>query len=279
MKLNIVITGANGFIGNYLTQYFAQQGHQVYALVHHLYKAPPPNITYRAFDLHSFASDVIPEGTDLVIHAAYIPYNKNNNEEDINYKASKRLLEMSRRKKVQQFIFFSSFSASENALSNYGQSKFKTEQLFNLNECLVLVPGLVVGPGGLYNNIKNIIQANKFIPLIANGNQVLQYIRIEDLAEVIEQAVNNNIVGRYVLACEQTIKMKDFYKKIANDINKHIFLMPMPYFVADLLFQFFDKLNIDIGISRESLLGLKQMEYKKIDNCESIFHYKLKSLF
>ncbi|RLD41475.1 MAG: hypothetical protein DRI86_13305 [Bacteroidetes bacterium] len=278
MGKKIVITGANGFIGNYLTEYFAEKGNEVYGLVHHLFKVPPPNITYRAFDLNSFGGDVIPERTEIVIHTAYIPNKKVITSEDINYKATKRLYEISKRKGVKLFIFLSSFSANENAESEYGKSKFKTSNLFDANDSLILEPGLVIGNGGLNKNITDIIKQTSLIPLIGNGKQPLQYVLINDLALIIEKSIIDNIRGSYRIASKETILMKDFYKTIAKNNNKRISFIPLPYFIADIIFGLSEKLKIDIGISKENYLGLKQMKEKEIVDSKSIFGVELKIL-
>jgi nucleoside-diphosphate-sugar epimerase len=236
MSNKIVISGANGFIGNYLTEYLANKGYEIYGLVHHLYKAPHKNITYRAFDLNSFGSDVIPTGTDIIIHTAYIPNEKLLTTEDINYKATKRLYDFGKRKGVKLFIFLSSFSAGETAISEYGKSKFKTSKLFDLKNSLVIEPGLVIGDGGLHKRISDIIKQNSIIPLIGNGAQVLQYITIEDLTQVIEKSIENNITGKYRIAANESILMKDFYNTIAKKHNKKIRFIPIPYFISDIIF-------------------------------------------
>jgi len=276
MSKKIVITGANGFIGNYLTEYLAKKGNEIYGLVHHLYKAPPENITFRAFDLNSFGSDVIPQETEIIIHTAYIPNEKNQSSEDINFKATKRLYEIGKRKGVKLFIFLSSFSADENAKSEYGKSKFITSKIFDKSDSLILEPGLVIGEGGLHKRITDIIKQNKIIPLIGNGKQILQYILIEDLAKVIEYSINNNIKGTYRIASEQSVFMKDFYKSIAKNLNKKITFVPLPYFIADIIFGLSENLKIDIGISKDSYLGLKLMKKQEIVDSKEFFAIELK---
>ncbi len=279
MSKKIVITGANGFIGNYLTEYLANKDKEIYGLVHHLFKAPHKNVTYRAFDLNSFASDVIPNGTEVIIHTAYIPNEKVQSLKDINYTATKRLYEIGKRKGVKLFIFLSSFSASENAKSEYGKSKFITSKIFDKSNSLVIEPGLVIGEGGLYKRITDIIKQSSIIPLIGNGEQILQYILIEDLAKVIEFSINNTINGTYTIAAEQSILMKDFYKDIAKKNNKKISFIPLPYFIADIIFRLAESFKIDIGISKDSYLGLKLMKKQEIVDSKKVFNIDLKKTY
>jgi len=277
MSKKIVITGANGFIGSYLTEHLSKEN-EIYALVHHLYKAPPQNITYRAFDMNSFGSDVIPNDTDIIIHTAYITSDKLNSEEDINLKATQRLYEIGKRKGVKLFIFLSSFSAATDSKSKYGISKYNTCLALNKQNSLILEPGLVIGNGGLFLKIKDIIKQSNIIPLIANGNQSLQYIFIDDLYKIIQKSIENNINGNYRVAAKKTILMKDFYRYVAQKLNKKIKFIPLPYFLADVLFSISSKLNIDIGVDKDNYLGLKQMKEKEICNTKNEFGITLMEL-
>ncbi len=276
--LNIVITGANGFIGDYLTKYFSSKGHQVYALVHHLYKQAPKNVKYRAFDLHSFGSDVIPDNTDIVVHAAYIPYIKSITNKNINQIASIRLYNIAKRKKVSKFIFLSSLSASKHAISEYGKSKFKISKAINKETDLILKPGLVIGNGGLYNRIETLIKNSLFVPLIGGGNQQIQYILIDNLAKLIDNSILYNITGEYNVAYKTPIKMKDLYLHITKSIDKKIILLPFPYLFADIAFGLINILKLNIGINKDNYLGLKNMKTVNICNSEDIFKVKLKPI-
>ena len=178
----------------------------------------------------------------------------------------------------QLFIFLSSFSASKNAKSEYGRSKFKTSNIFDTGDSLILEPGLVVGDGGLNKKITDIVKQTNLIPLIGNGKQPLQYILINDLALIIEKSIENLIVGNYRIASKETILMKDFYKIIAKNKNKRISFIPLPYFIADIIFGVSEKLKINIGVSKESYLGLKQMKEKEIIDSKIVFGIELQKL-
>jgi nucleoside-diphosphate-sugar epimerase len=277
-KLNIVITGANGFIGSYLTAFLSSKGHQVYALVHHLYKQAPKNVKYRAFDLKSFASDVIPNDTDIVIHAAYIPFIKGVTQVNINEIATSRLYKIAKRKNVSKFIFLSSLSATDDAISEYGKSKYNISKIIDKETDLVLKPGLVIGNGGLYKRIDSLIRNSKIIPLIGGGKQPLQYILIENLAQIIESAISKNISGEYSLAHNDSILMKDLYLYISKNIDKKTVLIPFPYLFADLAFGLIRLFKINIGISEENYLGLKNMKLNEISDFHEVFKIKLDSL-
>ena len=271
MNKTIVITGANGFIGRFLIEFFNNKGFHVVALIHHAYKIAVPGVDYRQFDLDSFAGDIIPKDTAAIIHAAYIPYKKGNNSDLRNLKGTKRLLDIARRKKVRKFIYLSSFSATEDALSHYGKNKYKIEKLFDENTDLIFRPGLVVGHGGLYKNIKSIISKSSVIPLIGGGKQPVQTIEINTLAQVIHGGIEKDISGFFNIATEEAIYIKDLYKSIAEDQNKKVKFIPLPYFLAGLLIYIMEIIMKQPPITIENLNGLKQMKGRKVTDMRIFF--------
>ena len=275
--MKVLITGANGFIGSYLVRYFKEQGFEVQALIHKAYRAALPNVEYRQFDLQSFGSDIIPKDVDTVIHTAYIPYSKGSNSDEINISSTKRLLDISRKKKIPNFIFLSSFSAKPDALSHYGQNKWQLQQLFDLERELVLRPGLVLGNGGLFQNMHNMIRNGKTIPMIGGGKQELQTIFIEDLAKAIQSAVEHNTHGLHTLAENKAVSMLNFNKEIARLLNKKIFYPSVPYFAADMIFGAMELFKIKTKIGKENYLGLKQMQAEQVCDSEKIFHLKIRN--
>jgi nucleoside-diphosphate-sugar epimerase len=278
MSQQIVITGANGFIGHYLCHYLSEKNHTIIGLAHHLPTTHQHKIQYRAFDLANFASDVIPENTDIVIHTAY--QFKNNLREgiDLNYKATKRLYDFSQQKKVKLFIYFSSFAATSESISAYGQSKYQTSNLFDLEKDLVIAPGLVIGNGGLFSRISAIIEQSKLIPLIGGGRQPLQYIDIQDLARIISNAIDHQIRGNYLLAHPSTIEMRDFYHEIAKSLHRKPVFIPINYFFSEMMFNLIQWLKLGLGFDKENFMGLKQMHEQQISPAEAIFHVQLKPL-
>lgn len=275
-KKHIVITGANGFIGRYLTEKLATEGHKITALIHSSLKAAWPNVDYRQFDLSSFSKDIIPFGADIVIHLAYIK-SENNNSSHLNFESTKRLIAICDERKVGQIIYFSSFSARADAQSQYGRSKFECEKLFSSNH-LIISPGLVIGYGGLFKSIDGYLRHNPVVPLIGGGNQPLQFVSIEDVYKVISFSIENSLNGKLLIAHEKYVSMRDFYSAVSIMRGKKMFFIGIPYLLADFAFNVFDKLFKTKGISKENYLGLKAMKILEVDDLNAKFGIITKDL-
>jgi nucleoside-diphosphate-sugar epimerase len=271
MDKTIVVTGANGFIGRYLIEYFSKRNYKVIALIHRAYKAALPGVDYRLFELDSFAGDVIPENTIAVIHAAYIPYRKGNNSDERNLRATKRLLEFSRKKNVGKFVFLSSFSAMPDALSHYGQSKYRQEQLFDISKDLILRPALVRGEGGLFRNIEKVIEKSGIIPLPGGGKQPVQLVDIDVLAKVIESSIEKNISGEYNIASGKPITVKELYLDIANTLNRKIRFVNIPFALILPAVNLLSLFTENLPVTKENILGLKQMAVRQPAGLKTVF--------
>jgi nucleoside-diphosphate-sugar epimerase len=275
-KQKIIITGANGFIGTYLVNYLSEAGFNVTGFVETLPSDPIKGVNYKKFLLDEYMDEDEFKDTDCLIHCAYVKHTDNKNSMLININGTKKLIDISRKYSIKKVVFFSSLSAHENAKSAYGTSKLQLESLFDLNHDLVLKPGLVLGKGGLFNSIFDIIKKSKFIPMIDGGNQKMQFIYIDDLAKCIKQAIETDISGMFPLAYHEPVLMKTLYREISEGLKKNCYFVYFPYFLAHILFTLIDLLHIPLSLSKENLLGLKNVYY--IDVNETLKKFDIKPL-
>jgi hypothetical protein len=83
-KLTIAITGANGFIGSYLVDYFLTRGWQVRALMRTPRLEPRPGLSVEPFDLASPNHFPDLTGCDALIHCAYVKKQSDDHAGNIN---------------------------------------------------------------------------------------------------------------------------------------------------------------------------------------------------
>ncbi len=257
--MNIVITGANGFIGNMLTQHLASCNHKIYALVHHLYKAPPKNITYRAFSLESFSTDIIPNDTDIIIHTAI----SNSNNINIDIKAAERLYKIAMRKKLKQFIYISKLWADENSISSRAIKNYAVEKVLNNEKVLTLKTAAIISNGGVKNYAINIIKNNKVIPLANSLNKDFQFIETTEFTDIIDLAIKNSSYGIKKIANENAISKKEFYKNIAIELNKKPIFINTTFPNIYSALNAFSKMGIDYEIDIETLKEFEEMKFVK----------------
>lgn len=214
---NILITGANGFVGSYLVEEALQKGHQVFAGIRstsnlkyikdkpiHLVNMDITDIESLKLQFERIYSEF--GSFDAVIHNAGITeavYAKDYFQ--VNYQGTVNLLEALKQTKMLKgkFVFISSlaaigpakdftFSLNEKTPANptswYGHSKLKAEKHVQSQEgldYLILRPTGIYGPRNMgYLSYFKLI--NNHLEIYLNTRfQLLSFVYVEDLAELI----------------------------------------------------------------------------------------------
>lgn len=191
--MRILVTGASGFIGCRFCERAAQAGHEVTALLRPrqspgpyppadrvVYGQLPYSIPLRAW-----------EGVDAVAHCAAATTGQGSAESAATNAEGTRVLlaQAAVSGAVKRFIFLSTQSAHEGAVSAYGYTKREAETLVREAGLpyAILRPGLVFGPGesGLFYRMRRTVERLPFIPLLGGGNAIVQPIEVDDLCEAM----------------------------------------------------------------------------------------------
>jgi len=244
MKKEVLVTGANGFIGIRLCQLLQQQGLNVRTLTH---RRGGDNVSNYLMDL---ATDDCPvglfEGIDTVFHLAGKAHDLAQKADDtdhywqINVEGTRKLLEAARLAGVKRFVFFSSVKAQGEATiqpmnesdttpacSSYGQSKYAAEQLV-LHGGYVPHP-VVIRPCMVYGNTEKgnlpvMIKAIKrgwFPPLPEFGNK-RSMVHVDDVIQVAMLAAENpKAAGQiFIVSDGQAYSTRQIYDWIRLALGK-----------------------------------------------------------
>jgi nucleoside-diphosphate-sugar epimerase len=279
----IVITGANGFIGNYLLHFLSKAGCPILALVRSVPAVNLDNVSYALFDLNSGLADPdVLKKDDVLIHCAYSKTARV--EDDINTLGLKSLINLANKVGVKKHIFFSSISAKPVTSSYYGRHKYASTLLFNEHD-VILTTGLVVGNGGVFANTLAFIKKTGLIPTIKKGKQPIYFVGIHEVAEAVDKVIKEDRSGNFLLANPAPANYIDFYKAAASfqqvksrQLNVPISLMKLIIYLNSFLKNPF--------VTRENLKGLIELdllnntagiqtEIIPFDNLEQVFQKSL----
>jgi uncharacterized protein (TIGR01777 family) len=109
--------------------------------------------------------------------------------------------------------------------------------------------------GGALEKIVNPIK-NNIGAVLGKGNQYMPWIHIDDLCKMYISAIeNNNLQGVYNAAAPEHITNKELTQKIAQKLNKKIWLPPIPEFMLKLLFG-----KMSIMLLKGSRVSCEKME-------------------
>lgn len=231
--MNILITGATGFVGRNLVEYLKEHtSHNI--------------ILLERQDLISGNAENINKA-DAIIHLAGKAHDLKNASDPeeyflVNYELTKKLYDNFIKADAHKFIFMSSVKAAadsvpemltENHLPDpqtaYGKSKLMAEEYINAQPLaankhfFILRPCMIHGPEnkGNLNLLYQFVKRGVPYPLAAFNNK-RSFLSVGNLCFVVKEILENNNIesGTYLLADDEPISTTDLVKVIANSIGK-----------------------------------------------------------
>jgi nucleoside-diphosphate-sugar epimerase len=263
----ILVTGATGFLGRHLCNYFRKKGCTVRGLVRrtNIYPFSEAGITLFKGNLPDEIDAAAFEGVDVVVHAAYYTARLTSMEEAhrVNHDGTMRVHKMSKDAGVGQFVFISSTGSHAEAESYYGRSKYELEKQMDLKKDLIIRSGLIIGPGedGTFDRMKESLRKSGVVPIFDGGHQILQTIHVDDLCKAIDLAIEKKLTGTLVVAEPKGLEMRDFFKLVSAGMKKKCKLVPLPMGLFLVFLRIIEKMHLPFPLSSENLLGLKQMKH------------------
>lgn len=261
--MNVLVTGATGFVGGHLIPRLIDEGHMVTCLVRDFKRA---DALKEKYPVKTVIGDVtIPKsisgisvGIQYVIHLAAIGHTSFVTEESyrkfvgVNEGGTQNLVkEFSRSAELKKFIHFSSTAAmgpigttvqneesKPNPVTPYQKSKNRSEQVIteayerNHFPGIILRPCMIYGPGG-YGEFYKFCRLMKkgVFPKVGLGANLTPLVYVEDVISVTLQALKKGEVGNtYIVASEQSIAMDDLHRYITDAIGTKApyFFVPVP---------------------------------------------------
>jgi len=218
------------------------------------------NVTFKEWSLPDGIRDGDFIGGDVLVHCATVPYSRKQRDADeINIRGTEQLLSLARKLGYSKFVFLSSLSARDGAESHYGRHKRQLERIFDPSRDLVVRPGLTLGNGGLARAIFDTIQSHRIVPLVGGGRQPVYTIAIDDLCHALEKLIDRGRSGAFSLAAPEPVTMRELYEGMARKAGLRSVFVPVPYLPVSIVLRIADALGIELPITSENLLGLKQL--------------------
>jgi len=257
----VAITGASGFLGSELVNFFSAKGWKVNALVRQPSGEAPVGVKYFAYDMTRKVPTQALADCDFLIHAAYIKQDKAHPDAmKQNVFAAKNLVVAAKKAGLRKSLFISSMSAHDDAVSVYGKQKLRVEQLFNGSRDVIIRSGMIIGKGGIVLNMANFMKKAHAVPLIAGGTQPIQIVAVHDLARVIEKAlISETVRGTLTIGTPKVYSYKEFYAAIAKSLGIKVLFVPIPFNLLRYMLKVIALLRLPLNINEENLLGMKKL--------------------
>lgn len=299
--LNIVVTGANGFLGSFICEEFINKGHIVYAFVRsgsslkNIQDIPVNIINPIYNDSKTLSESLLKISPDLIIHAAGVTSaTKKDDFYNVNFGYTKNLIDAVNKTKLdnlKKIIFISSLAAQgpgpdedlttaitatnkPKPVCNYGKSKLLAENYIISNSSapyIILRPTAVYGPRDT-----DCIQCFK---LIQNGIEIhlgfkesfTSFIYVKDLAKIIALLSHNATLNNktYIVSDNKSYSHTDFLNTIKTTLHKNTVKIRCPLTIVFLIATFGtiigNLFNRRILLNREKYFILRERNWQAID--------------
>jgi nucleoside-diphosphate-sugar epimerase len=237
-NMNIIITGASGFVGKNLSPYLEDAAFKV-----------------RPLSLREQWQQNLPVGYDAIIHLAGKAHDTKNTSVaaeyfQINTELTKELFDIFLQSSARDFIYFSSVKAAadnvagtldEQVLPNpqtpYGKSKQEAEQyilsknLPNGKRVFIMRPCMIHGPGnkGNLNLLYQFVGKGIPYPLAAFENR-RSFLSVDNLCFAVKEILQHQHIkgGIYNLADDEALSTNDVVTIIAKTLRKKPRLLSIP---------------------------------------------------
>jgi nucleoside-diphosphate-sugar epimerase len=254
MSFLIALTGATGFIGQYLLRELQHRGYSVRVLLRRPTDLPLLGTSAVIGDLSRPQNiGAALEGVDYIVHSAGLAPTMSGFPQDdyriLNVEATIRLADAARRAGAKRFVFLSSIRAQSGPAADhvlteslepgptdaYGKSKLAAEQgLAQLDiDWVALRPVLVYGPGVKGNMAQLMRLARSPYPLPLGGLKAKRsLLSLDNLAGAIDAviAAPEQLRRPLIVADPEPLSVTEILRAMRRGLNRnpHVFPVPAP---------------------------------------------------
>lgn len=256
--MRILVTGATGFVGSVLCEALTRSGHIVRAAMRT--ERSLPNIAERVvignLDSQTDWAEAL-DRVDCVVHAAARahvlgdPPSSAKLYFETNVRGTARLAAVAAARGVDRFIFLSTIKVNGEQTASvpfratdepkpedaYGTSKWLAEQVL-MEEAArsglrvaTIRPPLVYGPGVRANFLRLLRWVERGAPLpLGIVRNVRSVVSVWNLCDLIRHVIESPSVlaGTYLVADAEQVSTPELIHRIAQAMNKHALLLPVP---------------------------------------------------
>lgn len=271
--MNLLITGSNGFVGNY----FINQYKNKYEI---------KTFSFLKDDINSLdCGDITKESKafDVVFHLSALVHQMGGASceeyEKVNVTQTLQLAKKAKENGVKHFVFMSTVKVfgeetngvyTENSICNpedeYGKSKLKAElELQKLEDesfkvSIVRTP--IIYGHAVKANIKNLINLVNKVSILPFGKieNKRSMVYIGNLCHLVDEIIIQNKQGIFLASDDEPLSTSRLIELIAKNLDKKIYLLKIPFFESLLKIlkpsfhkRLYGSLEVNNSITKEKL--------------------------
>jgi nucleoside-diphosphate-sugar epimerase len=273
--LRIAVTGANGFLGRHIVDKLKKK-FIITCLVRR--NVTIPGTAVKIFETYDdkIVEDVITD-SDIVIHAAAQIHGDEKIMTEANVRFTKKLVALSGKGKTKYFIYISTENVNHGSTDIYTKTKrLAEEEVKRFAHNLILRPTVIYGPGDIkyVGRVIKIIEKFPVVPVLGSGDSLFQFIYIDDLTEIINQAVVKEMDGIYTVAGPQSYTYNEFMYTLMEVMSTKKGLFHTPLWILKPISYILNMLFKNPSLTPTQLDNLAMDRIYDISKIITTFNYK-----
>ena len=255
--MKVFITGINGFIGSALARSLLERGHEVVGSVSKKEKLADASGHSSQCFVIAMNQDFDPKifsGVDIIVHCAY---DLRKGKGTTNKEGTEKIARAAMAEGVKWQIYIGSYSAHEQATSEYGCTKLELEKFFLSLDQTVVKPGLVVGHGGIFLKMSSFVRNYPLVPLIDGGKGKLPIVGIRDLTGSLVQLIEEPRAGCFRLYNDEQVTFKEVMAEVKKAGAFKTVMVPVPYQLVYAGLWIAGKLRLPLQMDIGNLKGFR----------------------
>jgi uncharacterized protein YbjT (DUF2867 family) len=235
--MNVLVTGASGFVGTHLTRHLVTCGHTVVALSRSGNAYPHSGVTPARGDVVTGDGlDAAMRGIDAVVHLVGIirEQGQDGTFERVHVGGTRHVIQAAQNAAVDRLVHMSALGARSGTPSAYFETKARAEALVKSSSLnwTVLRPSIIFGEGDDFfgGNLKTLVTTYPLIPQVGNGHYPFRPIWVGDVARAFEQSLWKPETARasFDLAGPTEYTLRDLLELMKSALGIHKPVVPVP---------------------------------------------------
>ena len=248
--MNVLVTGATGYVGNYVVKALLEAGHAVTAVSRKGAKSSTASgknlgtvtgVKYVVADVGSGSGvlDAV-RGCDVIVNLVGIIAQRGEQTfQRVHVDGTRHLIEAAESLGIKRFVQMSALGAVAGAASRYSATKFEAEELLRKSDLAwtIFRPSLIFGVGDDFFGrvLKNLV-ATPVVPQIGDGLFPFRPVWVGDVAQCFVQALSNpaTIGQTYDLVGPKEYTFRQLLDLEMDTLGGRKPVVPAPIFLMDI---------------------------------------------
>lgn len=270
--MQVVVTGASGFIAKNLRKYLSDNNIKLISISRHDFKKIKNETKFitKNYDEKDILSKL--KNSDALIHLVGIGKQTIDNDyNQIHIELTKKIIDLCKKSKIKKLVYLSGLGVSKNTSLGYFISKYKAEKLI-MNSKLdytIFRPSYIVGKDDyLTKYLKKQIKTGQ-IQIPGSGNYSIQPIYIDDVTQIIFNAITQNNFSKIILDLvgSKSFTFQKYVKEFSRVTNTQIKKINLETVYREAISNPDSKFGVD---DLNLLIGDFKGNYKKLKDISKI---------